>query len=291
MSSLLLSDLIDECQDVKAAYPQAKVVRAANKVFRRVGNETYQPTYSTFTTKAKVTTGTVAVTQDSTTATFSSAVLSTSDPMCLVQIEGEGQWFLLTPSSTTVGALSSKWAAATDAAATYALVYPSISFPAAVGEVLRIWREGLDELKFAADRGSPDVSGWSLGTPAWWSPYARDSSSAAPNDDLRRILLSPAPETRQVWEYAYRPRMTLWTAGGATTQACPLGELWDETVIAGTLCGVYEVRDGIAAAQAKRAEYENAYRRARATIAPAASVKPRPFGSGMLVNHPTPVNG
>lgn len=290
MALLTLAELIDECQDVKATLPQAKIVRAANKVIRRIHAETTIPQYSTFTTRAKVTTGTVSVTQDSTTATFSSAVLATSDPIDLVQIEGETAWFLVTPGSTTVGTLSSMWPAATDATATYTLVRPTVSFPRAVAEILRIWRPGLEDLDYAPDRGGDEVERLAsvTGTPVRWSPYIHDAATASPNDDLLRIILDPAPESRETWMYSYRSRPALLTPGGATTQTIPLPDVWNEAVIAGTLCGAYEVRDGLAAAGAKRSEYEAIVKRIKGSLLPAAVVKPGVHRRNLTAYSPRP---
>lgn len=277
MARLTVADMIDAVTDFIPSIAQAKIVRASNYVLQRIHVETSIPEYSTVTTKAKVTTGTVSVAQDSTTATFSSAVLSTSDPFHLVQIEGDSAWFPLTPSSTTVGALASKWAVATDADATYTLVYPSISFPRGVHQVTRIWRESLGDIVYAADRGSDfqAFTGSITGTPTTWSPYAHDSASASPDDDLLRILLTPAPESREVLMYSFVRRPTLLTPGGATSQAYPVPEFWTPTLVAGTLFWLWDQRDKQDRSAYWLSEYNREFSRVRGTLNQSAVVRGR----------------
>lgn len=290
MALMTVADVIDEITDFLPSAATAKIVRSCNKVIRRIYAETTLPEYTTFTTRAKVTTGTVSVTQDSTTATFSSGVLSATDPVVLVQIDGDVNWFVVTRNAAdTAGVLSSKWAAATDSAATYTIVYPSVSFPAAVGEILRIWREGFDDLQFCADRGTEWVTGSVSGTPVRWSPYIHDSASANPNDDLLRILLTPAPESRIVFQVAYRRRQTLLTPGGATSQTIPLPDVWNETVVAGTLFFMFDQRDEEGRSDFWRAEYERVFQRTRGTLLPAAAVTPK-TRRHMAVYSPLPRN-
>lgn len=291
MALKTLAELIDELTDQIPSAAQEKIVRAANKVVRRIYAESTLPEYSTFTTRAKVTTGTVSVTQDQTAVTFSSGVLSATDPIVLVQIDGDEQWFVVTRNAAdTAGVLSSKWAAANDATATFTIVYPAISFPVNVGEILRIWREGEADLKFCADRGSEWLLGSVAGTAMRWSPYLHDSASATPNDDLLRILLTPAPETREVWQYAYRRRQTLLTPGGATTQTIPLPDVWFECVVAGTLFYLWDQRDQQDRSAFWREEYERVFQRTRGTLLPAAAVTPR-TRRNMTVFSPRPEYG
>ncbi len=275
MALKTVASLLDEVTDVLPSAAQAKVVRAANKVIRRIYGDISFVEYSTFTTKPAITTGTVSVTQDSTTAEFSATPLSTSDPINLIQIEGDSQWFVLTPSDTNTGALSSKWAEDTDATATYTLVFPSMSFPTNVGEILRIWREGEQDLKFCADRGSEWLIGSVVGRAERWSPYLFDSTAASPNNDLLRILLTPAPEVREVWQYAYRRKQTLLTDGGATTQTIPLPDVWWECVVAGTLFFLWDQRDKQDRADFWRGEYERVFQRTRGMLLPSAAVTPK----------------
>lgn len=270
-----VAELLDDLCDHIPSGAQAKVVRAANLVIHRIYAETTIPEYSTFTTKAKVTTGTVSVTQDSTGAEFSGTPLSTSDPIVLIQIDGDAQWFAMSITDTNTGVLSSAWAAANNATATYTMVYPAISFPRAVGEILRIWREGEQDVKFCADRGSEWLSNAVAGTPIRWSPYIHDSASATPNDDLLRILLTPAPESRLVYQIAYKRRPTLLSPSGATTQTIPLPDVWNECVVAGTLFFLWDQRDQQDRSDFWRAEYERVFQRTRGTLLPAASVSPR----------------
>lgn len=274
MARLTLANLINEAQDIKQAYPQAKIVRAVNKSLIRVHAENAIPKVSTFTTRPQVTTGTVAVTENSAAVTFSSEVLSTSDPLCLVQIEGNSAWFVLTIVSTTTGTLSSAWPEATDATATFTIVFPTITFPQEVGEIVRIWRDPDMELEFMSDPGRDwDWLGSEVtGTPQRWCPYQHDSSAASPNDELLRILLDPAPEERETWRFAYRARPSLLSEGGATTQTIPLTDQWNEYIVAALVAEMYEVRDGLEKAKAKRDAAEDIYKRIRGARTPAGVI-------------------
>lgn len=290
MALMSIADLMNEVTAFVPSAAQAKVVRAAEMVVRRIYAEVVIPGYDTFTTRAKVTTGTVSVTQDSTTATFSSGVLSATDPIVLVQIQGDSQWFVVTRNAAdAAGVLGSKWAEATNASATFTLVYPAVSFPAAVGEIRRIWREGEKDLDFCADRGSEWVTGSVSGAPVRWSPYVHDSSAATPNDDLLRILLTPAPETRQVFQYSFMRRQTRLTATGADTQVFPLPDVWWECLVAGTLFFMFDQRDEEGRSDFWRAEYERVFQRTRGALLPAAAVTPKTRRT-MAVYSPLPRN-
>jgi len=286
MALLTLAQLLSDVQDEIPGKAQAQVVRAVNKVIRRVYTEFVEPVRTTFTTLAQVTTGTVSVTQDSTAVTFSSAVLASTDPVRLVKIDGDSNFFTLTFISTTQGTLSSKWAGATNATATFTIVYPTISFPAAVGEILSIQQYGYETLKFLIGGQMP----WTYGIPETWSPYVHDESSATPNDDLLRIFLSPAPTTRIVYEVWYKPRVTFLDPAGATTQTIPLSNLWYDSVIQGVLFFVWkqERREG-SEVFTQNAIYENALARARASALPAAVIPPRSRRTGMWAFEQRPV--
>lgn len=275
MALMTVENLVDEVTAFVPSAATPKIVRLANAVIRRIYAEITIPSVSTFTTKAKVTTGTVHVIQDSTAAEFSGTPLSTSDPFHLIQIEGDAQWFVIVPSDTNTGALSSAWAAATDTTATYTIVYPAVSFPANVGEILRIWREGEPDLKFCGDRGSEWLTGSVAGTAQRWSPYLHDSAAANPNDDLLRILLTPAPEVREVWQYAFRRRQTYLSPSGATSQTIPLPDVWNECIVAGILSFLWDQRDEEDRSAYWRNEYERVFQRTRGTLLPAASVTPK----------------
>lgn len=289
MALKTIADLNDELTDQIPGAAQAKVVRAANKVIRRIYAEAGILEYGTVTTKAKVTTGTVQVTQDSTTAEFSGTPLATTDPLVLIQIEGDSSWFKLTPVDTNTGTLSSVWAAANNATATYTIVYPAISFPSYVGEIRRLWREPEDDIRFCADRGSEWLMTSVTGTPTRWSPYIYDSTAASPNDDLLRVLLTPAPETREVLQVSYFRRQTLLTPGGADTQTIPLPDVWWECVIAGTLFFLWDQRDKQDRSDFWRMEYERTFQRTRGTLMPSAAITPR-VRRHLTVFSPNPEN-
>jgi len=285
---LTLANLIDEVQDEIPAKEQAPIVRAVNKVIRRINVELVAPERSTFTTKVATTTGTVSVTLASTTATFSSGVLSTSDPLRLVQIEGDSNWFTVTRNAAdTDGILSSAWAETTDGTATYTIVYPTVTFPAAVGEILEIRRLSDDPLDFQPSMPRPETTGH----PRCWSPYSLDTTAASPSDDLLRIMLDPAPDTAEVFTYLYRPRATFLSGGGATTQTIPFSNLWYDVIVSGTLFYLWKQEAEHKRAMLQSALYEAAIAKARGVSTPTAIIKPRSRSRGMYAYEERPITG
>jgi hypothetical protein len=249
---------------------QPSVVDAVNMVIRRVHTDTVEPQRTTFTTKAQATTGTVAIAQDATLATFTglATALAATDPLTLVQIDGDSTWFPLTYASASTGNLSSKWAEATVAAATFTLVYPTASFPNTVGEVLNIFR-GSDKLAFRPGGGCP----WGVGSPMSWSPYRHDEASAAPSDDLTRVWLDPAPTDRQALVLEYRPRTPAIATDAATTVTIPFTDLWEEAIVEATLEILWgQESDGKTRVALKHARAENALARARGGADPAGVI-------------------
>lgn len=281
MALLTLAKLMDSVLDEIPGKEQAAIVRSANRVIRRIQTEYVAPKRSTFTTVASTTTGTVNVTQGSTTATFSASVLLTTDPVRLVQIEGDSSWFEVTRNSAdTAGVLSSKWAEATDTTATHEIVYPLISFPAGVGEILSVWRAGHEPLHFAVNETEV---GWHtvVGTPTYWSPYVHDDAAATPNDDLLRIRLHPVPNTRMVYQYLYKPRTTELDPAGLTTQTVPLPDLWNEAVEQGTLFFLWKQESRNEKAMLQSAVFEAALERARGAQFPATVIMPSQSRAGL----------
>lgn len=232
MALMTLATLLRRVQAELPGKEQAPVVDALNEVVRRVHLETVEPQRTTFTTKAKAVTGTVAATQDSTLVTFTglAAALAATDPVTLVQIDGEGTWFPLTYASASTGNLSSKWPQATVAAATFTLVYPTASLPNAVGEILGIERPGY-KLGFRAGGGCP----WQVGSPSTWSPYRHDEAAASPSDDLTRVWLDPAPSDRQAYSVEYRPRTPEIAIDAATSVTIPFTDMWSRAIVEATL--------------------------------------------------------
>lgn len=278
MSRLTLASLIDEIGDEIPDVAQAKVVRAANKVLQRIHSETNVMDTSTFTTRAKTTTGTVSATQDSTSLTFSGTPLASTDPYMLIQIEGDDAWFTLTYASTSTGTLSSKWAEATNATATYTIVYPTVSFPQTVGQVHRIWAQGLPDLTKIGDRGEGGDNRLGFtGRPEEWYYFGLDTASASPNDELLRIGLRPAPEQRWVFHYTFSKRPTLLDPAGATTQTFPLQDFWNEVIVAGTYSWLWSGRDHPERAGYWLGEYERAIMRVKGQVNKSGTVSPRPF--------------
>ena len=289
MALLTLAKLLDEVRDEIPNKEQAPIVRAANKVLRRLQTECLLPQRSTITTKAATTTGTVSVTADSTTATFSSGVLSTSDPLRLVQIDGDSTWFTVTRNAAdTAGVLSSAWAEATNATATYKIIYPTLSFPAAVGELLSIWHAGEEPLRFAMNE--TDVQ-WqtTVGQPCFWSPLLYDDAAADPNNDLLRIRLHPPTDERIVYSFLYRPRTTFIDTAGATTQTVSIPDLWTEAVVSGTLFFLWKQEANNEKALLHSALYEAAIARARGSSYPDMVLGPRTYRQGMYAYDDRPI--
>jgi len=286
MSLLTVSDLIDEVRDEIPGKEQAVIERAANKVITRVHHELVQPTRSTFTTRVKTTTGTVSATQNSTAVTFSSGVLSASDPIMLVQIEGDSTWYMLTRNGADdTGALSSAWAEATDATATYTIVYPTVSFDGAVGQIISIKRYGYEELVFDHAPNFPSV----VGTPERWSPYAHDASGSP--DDKTRIILSPAPDDYATYEFWYVPRTTLLTPGGSTSATLPFPNLWYDAVVHGVLFYCWKQEDEGEKAMLEYDLFERALAKARGAALPGAVVPPRGTSGGLYAYEDRPIGG
>jgi hypothetical protein len=286
MALLALSELIDDVLDEIPGKEQAPIVRGLNKVIRRLQTEVVVPSRGTFTTKVAVTSGTVSVTQDSTTATFSGSVVLAADPVRLVQISGDQIWFTMTRGAAdTDGVLSSKWAQATDAAATYTIMYPTISFPSNVGEILSIKRLQDDELDFRVGGQLPQTGG----VPSSWSPFTNDVDAAAPSDDLTRILLDPGPQTRETYTYWYKPRTTFVAVAAATTVTVPFSDLWYEAIIQGVLSFMWKQEGDVNKAMISAALYEKAIRRARGAALPGAVIQPRRVSGRGFVYEDRPI--
>jgi hypothetical protein len=271
MALLTLADLVTDCQFEIPGKEQATIVLAANKVIRRIQADYVEPAWTTFTTKVALTTGTVSVTQDLAAVTFSGSILSAADPVMLIYIEGEVSPFVMTYASGVGGILSSKWAAATNGTATFSILYPTVSFPFAVGEVLEI-RRGDYKLQFHVGIQCPSQAG----LPSRWGPYVHDETGTAPNDELTRTWLDPAPNTRVVYLVQYKPRTTFLTPGGATTQTIPFQTLWYDAIVQGCLYYLWkQERRNKEDVLVQKSLYEEAMTRARGSQHPAASVQSR----------------
>ena len=270
MALLTLADVLNECADEipGKAVQQAQIVRALNKVLRRIQTEFVEPTRMTFTTRVATTSGTVNATQDSTAVTFSGTPLLSTDPLMLIQIQGESTFFILTYASTSTGTLSSKWAQATNATATYTIVYPTVSFPATVGEVVRVQQYGYEPLNFRLGGTCP----WLTGIPTSWSPYYHDEQGTTPNDDLTRIFLDPAPADRFVFEAWVKPRTARFFNDTATTETIPFSDLWWEAITEGVKYFAFKQTSETDKAMLQSALYEGALQRARGAALPAAVV-------------------
>lgn len=238
MAQLTLAEVISFVQDFEPDVPQAKIVRKLNLVIQELYEKLAVPQRGTFTTKAPTTTGTVSATNLSTGVTFSSSVLETTDPIRLIQIEGDTTWYTLTRTNGTTGVLSSGFAGDTGATLTYQIAYPIITYPAAVGQIIRCWREGLDQdLLSMGDEGARSrLLDPSVGMPQWRAPYIFDATGTP--DDLLREELIPAPSQALSYTYVYSTRPTYIATGASTSSVVNLPQLASPAILWGTLCYV-----------------------------------------------------
>ena len=282
---MTVAQLMDQCLFEIPGKDQNSIIYATNLVLRRIYTEFVEPKRGTFTTTAKVVTGTVAVTQGSAVATFSNGVVLTTDPQPrLAQILGDPTWFGLTRGAgNSDGVLSSAWATTSNATATYTICYPAQSLPSDVGEVLAIWRDPFNQLKFALhERDTSWLWQSGVGVPMYWCPYQHDESAANPNDDRTRVLLSPASQDAVVYTFSYKPRHTYLDPTGATSQTIPLTDLWGEAIVQGVLFFLWKQDAAKEKALLASSLYEAALARTRGAQLPGAIIPPRGWGSGGL---------
>lgn len=268
MAQLTVLNIMDFVQDYIPDCPQAKIVRKTNLVLQRIYGEIGQVARSTFTTKASVSTGTVTATNGSVGLTFTSGVLSATAPLSYIQISGSSTWYTVTrDGADTNGTLSSFFDGTTGAGLTFTICYPSISFPTSVLQVLGIWREGFDPLKFAdVERTARIFDRLTVGTPEWYSPYLTDTTGTSPDDEKLRFLLLPAPSTVQTLTYAYKVRPTLLDPAGATTQTSGLPDFYNEAILNGTLFYLWDQEDKQDRSAFWKDQFESAWKRAMAQL-------------------------
>lgn len=245
MSQPTLLTVRDFVRDYIPDVPIAKLVRKLNVILEEVFEEIAQIEWSTVTTKAQVTTGAVNAANGSTAVTFSSAVLTfpNTDSLILVQIAGSNAWYTVTPSSTTVGALSSAFEGVTGAALTFTIVYPVVVFPAAVGEVLSMQRLGYPMLAYAQRENAPfRLQMEIIGQPLYYGPYLFDATATP--DDAHRLLLTPFPDATYTYNYSYLKRPTLLAITDATTTKLAIPSSFARAVEFGTLALCWSQEDG-----------------------------------------------
>lgn len=264
MSLLTLQNVVDWVQIHIPGYPQVKVGTALNLVVEEVFERLHQVEYTTITTLAPVTTGTVSATNGSATVTFSASVLATTDPLRIVQIGDDPTWYVLTRVSGMGGTLSSKYAGTTNATASHKIAYPAVTLPGAVGQVLRLHREGFRDLDYG-----PDIDPESycrlgtVGAPTAFAPYSIDQS-ASPTDSIR-YLLRPAPDATYALEIDYLARPTLVDPSSATptTEYVAVPSSFRRAVNYGTLALCWLAEDR--ADNPWEMKAEDAFRKALAT--------------------------
>jgi hypothetical protein len=247
--------------------PQPQIIRKLNMILSEIHEEIAQQEWTTFTTKAPVTTGTVAVTNGSTAVTFSNSVLNVAatDGLVFLKIDADpnGTWFPLTYVSGTTGTLASKYAGTTDAAATYRIVYPTVVFPANVGQILYVQdRTGKLEMatrENAEMRASSDI----VGKPRWWGPYTHDP--AATPDDAHRIITTPFADATYSYECLIMTRPTYLGAGDSGGTKIDLPALFDKAVLYGTLALCWSQEDGESKFGPWWGRYQKALAQARST--------------------------
>lgn len=274
MAQLTLTALRTKVLDYIPDVTLAKVGNAANEVLNRISQEQPEVHRTTFTTRAKTTTGTVSVTAASAAVTFSSAVLASTDSFMLVKIEGCDEWFVLTYASTTTGTLSSVWPSATDATATYTIVYPTVTFGSDVLHPVKIKQQNFTALKWGGDLPS-DIAISDPGRPVYWSTFS--TNTGATPDDSYRIMLSPPPDTAMTFQVAYVKRPSYYTVSDGATKS-NLPNVWDQVLLYGTLFHVCMMDSSETKSNYYRGLYEMAYMKAMSTIN--ASVVARLGGNG-----------
>lgn len=245
MAQLTLGDVLNFVKDYIPDIPQAKVVRKLNLILEDIHDEVSQIEMSTFTTRAKVTTGTVSATAASTAVTFSSAVLTypNTDSLIFCRISGDNTWYTVTPSSTTAGALSSSFAGTTGATLAYTIVYPVIVFPAAVSQVISAQQAGYKALEYASrENASLRSEAEIVGRPLWYGPYIPDTTATP--DDAHRIILTPFPDIAYSYNYSYVRRPTLLGITDATSTKLTLPSVFNRSINFGTLALCWSQQDG-----------------------------------------------
>jgi hypothetical protein len=253
MSQITLLAIQEFVQDFIPDLPVNKITRKANLVIQKIHRLVPKIDRGTLTTRAEITTGTVSVTQDSATATFSSSVLVSGVPM-LVQIDGDQSWFTVTYISGTSGTLSSTWAQTTAGTATYKIVFPVLQFDSTVLQPLNIWRTGFQRLQYIGSEYQAGVNAvTTTGVPEFWSPFVPKLASGA---DTVQVMIYPAPDQRYVLEYDCIKRPTLFTVGGASSQTSDLPEWFNEALLAGVLYFCWDQEDKQDRSGYWRGEYE-----------------------------------
>ena len=234
---------------------------------------------------------TVSVTAGSATVNFSASVLDAADPYRYVQVSGVSEWFTLTRVSGTQGTLSSAWPVATNATATYEIVYPIVTFGTNVLAVLRLWREGFPALVFAGTEHQTDLNDiLASGTPTRFAPFSMDTAATSPSDDLLRYILLPPPSEALVLQYAFLKRPALLAVGGATTQVMGVPEAFNEAIITGVLFYCWDQEDKQDRSRSWKALHEEAMREALAdlgVVSRYADLGP----AGLWVEETAPIGG
>lgn len=266
MSQILFSEVVTFVRVHLPNLPQLTIGTHLNLMLEEIYERLALNYYSTFTTRAATTTGTVSVTAGSTAVTFSSGVLGASDGMRVFQSNGDSTWYVLTRTNATTGVLSSAYAGATDATATYTILYPTVTFGAGVGTILRVGRANTNlELDLAAGAARNRVTmGVTSGIPLYYAPYAFDDG-ATPND-AHRIILTPFPNTAQAYEYEYDARPTLVdpSAADPTTVSVAIPTTFRKPLLYGTL-GLCWLREDQDSSDRWTSKAEEAIRQAMAT--------------------------
>lgn len=264
MAQLALSDLLTQVRQYIPGKLQAAVAAAANMTLIDLYGEVTFHARTTYTLRAPYSTGTVSVTGGGATTSVvgSGTTWSASWGPCLIRIQGEDTWFLFTPSGATAGALSSAWNGATGSGLTYEIVFPFVSFPAAVLMPVMMRIEGDEPLRWAASEANEVFAQRiSPARPTHFSIYAPDQSAAAPSDDLFRIQLRQPPDDDYVLQVEYEVRPTYYVA--ATASSVPgLPDAFNKAILYGTLMHCWDQEDK----QDRSAVWERRYAEAKTKI-------------------------
>lgn len=176
----------------------------------------------------------------------------------LIRITGSDTWFSLTTTSTSAGTLSSAWAETSVVDGTYEMVFPFVTFGAAVLYPTRLYMEGYSELKFASDENR----GWfnDPSRPIFFVPMQMDT--AATPDDAYRIQLLPPPDDAYTINFVYKVRPTYY--GGSAGDKSAIPAMFDDVILYGTLFHCWDQEDKQDRSGYWKTMYEQALMEARA---------------------------
>lgn len=211
----------------------------------------------TFTTLPKLSGGTVSVTQGSTAVVGTGTAFASGYEGGLIRIEGDDTWFgVPTVTDTENIVLSSAWAQTSDATATYEIVQPFVTLPAAVMRLVKVWIADYEELRPAGDEREHFWSETLTAQPMSWADAPYGSSGE------RKIQLSPFPDERYACTYTYHAEPTLYTSSDSSETSLPA--FLNPLVIAAGLWMVWDQEDAQDRSAYWMGRFKDLLKRARA---------------------------